>query len=78
MDVIQGLSSFNQVVRKKLLEKKKKNSFTLDTTSKLLDSVGRHSHLANVLLLVFEIIGKSHYRGQKGRNVYVAPYCDRM
>ena len=23
-------------------------------------------------------IGKSHYQGKKGRNDYVAPYCDRM
>ena len=27
---------------------------------------------------VFKIIGKSHYQGQKGCNVYLAPYCDRM
>ena len=27
---------------------------------------------------VFDIIGKSHYKNKKGRNVYVVPYCDRM
>ena len=26
----------------------------------------------------FKIIGKSNYWGKKGRNVFVAPYCDRM
>ena len=30
------------------------------------------------IISVFEIRGKSHYRGKKGRTIYVAPYCDRM